>query len=60
MKTMTSTLTEPAGSGFPSEQRPGTGNGIGAEAQIRVVYREGNGEIHLDWPVDRIASAARG
>ena len=24
---------------------------------IRVVYRAGTGEVHLDWPVDRIAEA---
>ena len=28
-----------------------------SEPRVRIVYRDGSGAIHLDWPVDRVAKA---
>src|SRR5690606_16451501 len=36
-----------------------TGPPEASGAGIRVVYRDGSGEMHLDWPVDRVPEAIR-
>ena len=43
---MTTLRTEPAS---PASARP--------EPRIRVIYRDGSGQIHPDWPADQIAEA---
>lgn len=41
----------------PASNLEMTASPAGPQPQIRIVYRTGQGEVHFDWPVERIAEA---